>query len=107
MKNIGAMLQQAQAMQQKMQALQDQLAKEEVVGNSGSGAVVVTLSGKGECKAVKIKPEAIDAADLSLLEDLLLTAFNDAKAKAEERLSAEMNKITGGLGGTGGMKLPF
>ncbi len=107
MTNLGQMLKQAQQMQTKMQEMQEALAEIEVTGSSGAGMCEVTLNGKGEAKRVKIDPALITPDDAEVLEDLILAAINDAKAKAEEKSREEMQKLTGGLQLPPGFQLPF
>lgn len=107
MKNIGQMMKQAQAMQAKMQEMQAALERTEVTGVSGGGMVSVTVSGKGEVRRVKIDPKLVDPNDVGMLEDLIVAAANDARAKVEQQMQAEMAKVTGGLQLPPGLKLPF
>jgi DNA-binding YbaB/EbfC family protein len=107
MKNLGQMLKQAQAMQARMAELQSQLEQVEMTGAAGGGMVSVTVNGKGEARQVKIDPSLADPEEIEVLEDLIVAAFNDAKAKVEAHVSQEMSKLTGGLNLPGGMKLPF
>lgn len=107
MKNLGAMMKQAQQMQSKMEEMQKRLADIEASGQAGAGMVTCTVSGKGELKKVKLDRSMIDADDLEMLEDLIVAAFNDAKVKAEVAMQDEMSKLTGGLNLPAGMKLPF
>lgn len=107
MKNIGQMMKQAQAMQAKMQEMQAALERTEVTGVSGGGMVSVTVSGKGEMRRVKIDPKLVDPNDVGMLEDLIVAAANDARAKVEQQTQAEMAKLTGGLQLPPGFKLPF
>lgn len=107
MKNIGNMLKEAQKLQQRMLEMQQRLAETEMSGQSGGGLVTVTLSGKGEMRRIKIDKSLVDPAEVEVLEDLIVAATNDAKAKIEAHLSAEMQKMTGGLPLPPGMKLPF
>ena len=107
MKNLGQMLKQAQQMQARMAELQAQLDQLEVTGDSGGGMVTVTLSGKGEVRQVKIDPNLLDPEEVEVLEDLILAAFNDAKAKVETHVAEEMAKLTGGMDLPPGLKLPF
>jgi len=107
MTNIAAMIKQAQDVQNKINVLQERLGGEETTGQSGGGVVQVTLSGKAECRRVKIDPSLIAAGDVAMIEDLIVAAHNDAKARVEQQLSAEMAKITGGLKLPPGFKLPF
>jgi DNA-binding YbaB/EbfC family protein len=107
MKNIGQMMKQAQAMQAKMQEMQAALERTEVTGVSGGGMVTVTVSGKGEMRRIKIDPKLVDPGDVAMLEDLVVAAVNDARAKVEQQMQAEMAKLTGGLQLPPGLKLPF
>jgi nucleoid-associated protein EbfC len=107
MKNIGQIMKQAQQMQTKMAELQEQLAGLEVLGLAGGGMVQVTMNGKGELRGVKIDPSLADPDDIEVLEDLIMAAANDAKAKVEARVQEEMQKLTGGLQLPPGMQLPF
>ena len=107
MKNLGQMLKQAQAMQARMAELQAQLEQVEVTGEAGGGMVTVTVNGKGEARQVKIDPSLVDPEEIEVLEDLIVAAFNDAKAKVDAHVAEEMSKLTGGLHLPGGMKLPF
>lgn len=107
MKNIGQMMKQAQLMQTRMAAMQESLGKIEVSGQAGGGLVTITLNGKGEMRKVKIDPSLAQPGDVEVLEDLIVAAFNDAKAKVESHVNEEMAKITGGLKLPGGLNLPF
>jgi DNA-binding YbaB/EbfC family protein len=97
MKNLGQMMKQAQQIQAKMAALQEQLAGTEVSGVAGGGMVEVTLNGKAEARRVRIDPSLVDPAEVEMLEDLLVAAINDAKAKVEAAVAERMAEITGGL----------
>ena len=107
MKNLGQMMKQAQAMQAKMQEMQAALERTEVTGVAGGGMVEITVTGKGETRRVKIDPKLVDPADIGMLEDLIVAAANDARAKVEQHMQAEMAKLTGGLQLPPGFKLPF
>jgi DNA-binding YbaB/EbfC family protein len=107
MKNISNMLKEAQKLQQRMVEMQQRLAETEMTGQSGGGLVQVVLNGKGEMKKVKIDKSLVDPNEVEILEDLIVAATNDAKAKIEAHLAAEMQKVTGGLPLPPGMKLPF
>jgi len=107
MKNLGQMMKQAQAMQAKMQELQAALERTEVTGVAGGGMVSITVTGKGEMRRIKIDPKLIDPNETSMLEDLIVAAANDARAKADQQMQAEMAKLTGGLQLPPGFKLPF
>jgi len=107
MKNLGQMMKQAQQMQAKMAELQEKLAGAETSGTAGGGMVQVTMNGKGELRAVKIDPGLLTPDDVEVLEDLIVAAANDAKAKVEAQVAEEMQKLTGGIALPPGMKLPF
>lgn len=107
MKNIGQMMKQAQKLQEKMNEMQEQLANTEVTGSSGGGMIQVTLNGKAEVRRVRIDPTVIDPAEAEMLEDLIMAAFNDAKAKVEAHVAEQMSEITGGLKLPPGMQFPI
>jgi len=107
MKNLGNLMKQAQEMQAKMAEMQARLAEMTVDGAAGGGLVTVSLNGKGEMKGIKIDPTLIDPAEPEILEDLIVAAHGDAKAKAEARMAEEMKELTGGLQLPPGMSLPF
>lgn len=107
MKNIGNLMKQAQEMQSRMEAMQQELADSLHEGRAGAGLVSVTLNGKNEVKSVKIDPSAVDPSEVEVLEDLIVAAFADAKAKVENHQKDEMSKLTGGLNLPDGFKLPF
>ena len=105
--NIAALMNQAQAMQSKMQDMQAKLAEMEFTGTAGSGAVTITLTGKGEARAIKLDASVVNAAETELLEDLILTAINDARSKSEAASADAMKGAMGGLNLPPGLKLPF
>jgi nucleoid-associated protein EbfC len=107
MKNLGQLMKQAQAMQEKMAEVQAQLEAIEMTGVSGGGMVQVAVNGKGDVKRVKIDKAAVDPAEVEVLEDLIVAAFNDARTKVNAHAEAEMQKLTGGLALPPGIKLPF
>ncbi|HWL81116.1 MAG TPA: YbaB/EbfC family nucleoid-associated protein [Roseomonas sp.] len=113
MKNLGAMLKQAQQMQTRMQEMQAKLEAMTMEGAAGAGMVKVTLSGKGDLKRLTIDPSLMVADEREVLEDLIVAAHADAKQKVEAMMAEEMQKATAGLnipgmgGGLGGFKLPF
>jgi len=107
MKNLGQMMKQAQQMQEKMLEMQQQLENLEVTGASGGGMVEVTLNGKSEARKVRIDPSLFAGGDAEMLEDLVLAAINDAKAKVQQVAAEKMSEITGGLPLPPGMQLPF
>jgi nucleoid-associated protein EbfC len=107
MKNLGQLMKQAQEMQSRMQEMQQKLGELELEGASGGGMVRVTVNGKGEMRRIKIDPSLAEAKEIEVLEDLIVAAFNDAKAKVEARVAEEMQRLTGGLALPPGLKLPF
>ncbi|MFM7346373.1 MAG: YbaB/EbfC family nucleoid-associated protein [Tagaea sp.] len=107
MKNLGALMKQAQQMQSKMAEMQEKLAGLEVGGRSGGGLVEVLATGKGDIKRLKIDPSLLVPAEVEVLEDLIVAALADAKAKVEAAAADQMREVTGGLSLPPGMKLPF
>lgn len=105
--NIAGMMKKAQEMQKKMQEMQNKLADITEEGSAGAGMVKITVNGKHDMKNIEISPELIVPEDKEMLEDLIVAAYNDAKQKIESKNAAEMEKLTGGMGLPGGMKLPF
>jgi nucleoid-associated protein EbfC len=98
MPDFLGMMKQAAQLQSKMQAMQEELANVEVEGTSGGGLVAVRMTAKMEVKAVKIDPSLMKAEEAEILEDLLVTALNDARRKAETAMQEKMQSLTGGLG---------
>ncbi len=96
--SLQKIMQQANQMQMKMKKVQEELATQEYAGSSGGGAVSVKVSGANRLVAVSIKPDVMSAGDIEMLQDLIVTAANDALTKASETSQAEMSKITGGVG---------
>jgi DNA-binding YbaB/EbfC family protein len=105
MKDLMKMMKQAQELQSRMQKMQEELASLEVEGQSGAGAVRVTLNGKGEMRVLKIDPGLMKPEDAEMVEDLVIAAFQDAKAKVELAMQDKMQEITGGLPLPPGFKL--
>lgn len=97
MKNIGQMLKQAQAMQSRMAELRESLGALEVEGSAGGGMVRVTLTGKGEMRRLSIDPSLFSGGEKEVLEDLVVAAFNDGKAKVERLVQEKMSEVAGGL----------
>jgi DNA-binding YbaB/EbfC family protein len=103
--NIAQLMQQAQQMQENMQRAQEELARLEVTGNAGGGMVEVTLSGRMECRKVRIDPAVL--ADPEMAEDLIAAAFNDAVNKANAASQEKLGAATPPMPLPPGMKLPF
>ncbi|MGE5472931.1 MAG: YbaB/EbfC family nucleoid-associated protein [Ignavibacteriales bacterium] len=94
--NMGNLMKQAEKMQKDMQKVQEELEEKTIEASSGGGAVTVVATGKKDLKEIKIKPEVVDPDDVEMLQDLILAAVNEAIRKADELVSSEMRKITGG-----------
>ncbi len=107
MKNFGNVMKQAQQIQARMKELKDKLADMEQNGESGGGLVKVVITGRNDITQIHIDPSLLKADEKEMLEDLIVAAFADAKAKSEQRVSEEMKKITGGLNLPAGVDLGF
>lgn len=101
--NMNNLMKQAQKMQKDMVKLQEELDEKTVESSAGGGAITVIANGKKEVLEINIKPEVVDPDDVEMLQDLILAAVNEALRKAEEMVSSEMSKLTGGLGGLPGL----
>jgi DNA-binding YbaB/EbfC family protein len=97
MKGMGNMLKQAQKLQTKMLKLQEELAEKTVETTAGGGMVKVVANGKQQIVSLQIEKEVVDPEDVEMLQDLILAAVNDALAQAQEMVSTEMSRLTGGL----------
>jgi nucleoid-associated protein EbfC len=107
MKNLGDMMKQVQAMQSKMADMQAKLEAATVTGQSGGGLVKVTLTGKGTMTSLHVDASLLKVDEKEILEDLIVAAHADAKAKSEALMAEEMKSVTGGIALPPGMKLPF
>ena len=103
---FGDLMKQAQAMQEKMQSLQDDMAKREVEGQAGAGLVKIVMTGRHDVRSVTIDPSVM-TEEKEVLEDLLAAAVNDAVRRIEELNKATMGNLTAGLNLPAGFKLPF
>ena len=100
-KGMGSMqkqMAQMQAMQRKMEELQEEINEKEVTATSGGGAVAVTVNGKKQIVRMEVKEEVVDPEDIEMLQDLIITAVNEALRQMEEISNAEMGKLTAELG---------
>ena len=120
--NLGALLQQAQKMQEEMVAAQEKLKDEKVEASAGGGTVKVVATGEGRLESVTIDPDAVDPEDVEMLQDMVVAAINEAIRKAEELQQSKMGGLEegggfdpmsaleslglGGMGGMGGGALP-
>lgn len=103
---MGNLMQQAQEMQEKMQRVQEEIARTEVSGEAGAGMIKVTMNGRHDVSKVDIDPSILEE-DKEMLEDLLAAAVNDAVRKVEANSRAKMEEATAGLNLPPGFKMPF
>ena len=101
MKSFGDMVKQAQKVQKQMTELQDKFAEQRFEASAGGGMVKVVVDGKQRLKELKISPEALNEKDITLLEDLIMTAVGEAQKTSEDQMQEAIAKVTGGF------KLPF
>ena len=95
--NMNQLLKQAQKMQTDMQKMQEDLETKEIETSVGGGAVTVKVNGKKEVVDIQIKPEVVDPDDIEMLQDLVLSAVNEALRSVDDMQSSQMNKLTGGM----------
>ena len=107
MKDLGNMMKQVQEMQGRMQEAQAKLEESQVTGQSGGGLVSVTLNGKGSMVSVTIDDSLMKPDEKEIVEDLVLAAHTEARAKVEEMVADNMKDVTGGLPIPPGFKMPF
>lgn len=99
--NMNNLMKQAQRMQRQMEESQKEMETKEFTAKAGGGAVSVTVTGTKEVKAVVLDKEVVDPDDIEMLQDLIVAAVNEAMKQVDEANSANMSKMTGGLGGFG------
>lgn len=99
--NMNNLLKQAQKMQADMQKAQEELESKEIEASVGGGAVLVRVNGKKELVDIQIKPEVVDPDDVEMLQDLVISAVNQAIRDIDEMQKSQMSRLTGG------MNLPF
>ena len=95
--NMNAMIRQAQKMQDKITELQEDIEARDFTASVGGGAVEVVVTGKKNIKSLTIKPEVVDPEDIEMLQDLVISAVNEAIANVEKVTEEEMTKVTGGV----------
>ena len=95
--NMQAMMKQAQKMQQDMQRMQAELEEKEYSAQAGGGVVEAVVTGKRVLKSLTVDPEAVDPEDVEMLQDLVISAVNEALRNVEAKTAEEMDKVTGGL----------
>ncbi len=97
MKGMGNMMKQAQQLQSKMLKMQEEMAEKTVETSAGGGMVKVVANGKQQILSLQIEKEVVDPEDVEMLQDLILSAVNEALTKSQEMVASEMSKLTGGL----------
>ena len=95
--NMNQQLKQAQKMQEEIQRVQSELDEKTFTASVGGGAVEIEIQGNKTVQSLKIKPEVVDPDDVEMLEDLIMSAFNEAINNIEKESEEEMSKVTGGL----------
>ena len=101
--NMNNLMKQAQRMQRQMEESQKELETKEFTAKAGGGAVEATVFGNKTLKSVTISPEAVDPDDVEMLQDLIVAAVNEAMGEADKANAEVLGKMTGGLGGFGGL----
>lgn len=96
--DLNALFAQAQQLQQELLKSQEAAKARTVEASAGGGMVVATMTGGGELRALKIDPQVVDPKDITLLQDLVIAAINQAFQKAQEMVAEELQKVTGGMG---------
>ena len=96
-KMLGDLMRQAQKMQEEMMKAQEEAKKKTVEATAGGGMVTVVASGAGEIVSIKIEKDVVNPDDVEMLQDLIIAAANEAIRRAQELVSSEMSKLTGGL----------
>jgi DNA-binding YbaB/EbfC family protein len=99
MKNIAALMKQAQKMQAQMNQIQEEMGEKRVEASAGGGMVTAVANGRGELVAVKIDPEIVKSGDVQMLEDLVLAAVNEARRRSEDMLREAMSRVAGPFSG--------
>lgn len=97
MKDIGKIMKQAQQLQEKMARLQEELALKTVEAGAGGGMVTAVVNGKFEIVALRIEKDVVNPEDVEMLQDLVVAAVNEGIRRAQEMVTGEMSKLTGGL----------
>jgi len=95
--NINNLMKQAQAMQKQMEEMQKEVEAAEFEASVGGGAISVRVNGKKEVLGINIKPEVVDPDDIEMLQDLVLSAVNEALRKVDDMQQSQMSKVTGGM----------
>jgi DNA-binding YbaB/EbfC family protein len=106
MKNIGNMMKQVQEMQTKMADMQARLDEMNVTGQAGAGLVKVTLNGKNLMQSIEVDDSLMKPDEKEILEDLLMAAYNEARAKVDQLVADQMKDVTGGMALPPGFNIP-
>ncbi len=96
--NMNNLMKQAQKMQKQMEDIQADVEKRTLEVTAGGGAIKVLITGKKQIQSITISPDVVDPDDVEMLQDLVLTAVNEAIRQADEMVNGEMGKVTGGMG---------
>ena len=107
MRNMAGMMKKVEEMKKRVEALQSEMEQASFAASVGDDVVTVRVTGKGFVQSVSINPEAVDPAEIDVLEDMICLATNKAKQKAETEMAARIKDITGGLPLPPGMNFPF
>lgn len=107
MKNLSALMKQAQKAQERMLQLRENLENLEAEGQAAAGMVKVKMNGKYKVRSLKIDPSLINQDEAEVMEDLVVAALNDGISKVEALTQEQMQEVTGGLNLPAGMKMPF
>ena len=99
MKNLAALMKQAQKMQSQLAQIQQEMGEKRVEATAGGGMVTVVVNGRGEMVSIKIDPEVVRSGDVSMIEDLVLAAVNEARNRSEELMREAMNRVSGPFSG--------
>jgi len=97
MKDMGKLLKMAQQAQERLAEMQEKLGEKTIEASAGGGMVKVVMNGRHEVVSVKIEPEVVNPSDVEMLEDLIIAALGEARAKVDELVKQEMSSLTGGL----------
>ena len=97
--NMQQLMKQAQQMQKKLAEAQESMNEVTVDASAGGGMVKVTVDGNMQLQSVTIDPDALDPEDVDMLQDMIVAAVNEAMKQSDDTYTAEMNKLTGGMGG--------
>ena len=95
--NMNQLMKQAQKMQKQMAEMQESMSEKVLEVSSGGGAVKVTINGEKQIQSLVISPDVVDPEDVEMLQDLVMTAVNEAIRQIDESVNAQMSKITGGM----------